>query len=1240
MPTKSKISKIISQVGKPIAISKVTKLNNSGSPNQQTNDGNNKQETETKKIEPSFQLQMPEEQIPLSSYSISAAANDVFETANVSNTVKEFDLKTGIESDSPEILLFSDFVPCYDDEGFINANGSRLEYKQNAVLISANSSINSLLNSSIYAALKSKIDANLEDVRKFSKEFFAAGGGLLSSINSIKKKFDCRYPFDPAVLESLQLDSTTDYGFPSELDDLLTPVGKEVYSKWTSTKAWVQACLSLKSILRNGNLQYSVAVTNVNQEKLNSSYAYYFPQASNTRMYNFNGELKVTRTPFDFTYLYKSNNVNPMGESAIDITALSNVLDSLTGLYIDGVFSKKFSISGNESIKVPIEQMAYAICYEYSLSARINNASYLAQFGYTKRNNNNVPIWENLIGQSGKDITDIDPNPKGNGNSLISLAQSREPNEIEVLTFEDRYINDNIGTERVGSLLTPGTYYYLESTISSTGNTFDTTRMSAYLNKLNNAVTMLNDMSSCFDMSLPVPYGNDNQKVGLEKPQQSENPTPVVKDKKHFLSNPISLLRKIEEKVLNTSGILSRNSDNSWTAPIGSSPNGGTRDISGLLISLAVNDDRLRALLFAYACYFGKVTARQEISKRIIEHVSNFLVSQPAELLEGDFKMPIDLLQRGLALTEPDIVKVLTNIASFISEINEDFDSSQAQVSPTAQGTQGVNTSAINVISKTGEAKEKIESFLMVNNNFQENSLAQTVSQSGIDKNLTCYSGIQKTTFIAAIFELCCLLVHYLNPESFVGTLGGKKYLLVRKTSNTISEIVIHGDEKNPQTTYKYHYDKTMVEIENNLFNINQSMLGHINWFRVFVASIQKSINSLKSSLENNGDYNKFLQSVNQTLGDPQMTRLLMTQEQITLVNSKLHELSVRSNEDYSSPVKDLVPYFTNLQSEKDTDAILPIEDVGLVSWNLFLKQHLQGTEYRQSRGFNKKIISVGLPQKLYRSTMVNGSKLGFSSVRNGLIKIKLYRVDSLRPLLVHLPLEFLFDIRRFPTRLLENYPSASDIMNETSNFKFDQVPCLVASPNFDSFKVAKSYAEYFDENYSFLKNNEKKAIYENHTNSFLMEQYISFLTNIKVDEHRYTNYELLKPMFTNSSFDSLVQNVAVTNTTSAAIKTNPSANKFFTNETFLFDSFSNFKKSMIMPRKFDRVFHLVFDPDNFFIDLTKTDEGVISANLNVLELASKNGMIAKGIYKRKNTSPNEVSMDSYFVSFETYDSN
>jgi len=1225
---------------------------------------------------------------------------DYFDLSTVQQNVLPFDINSGIKSESPEIILFSEFSPPYDDSGNLTPIGELMENKQNAILVSANSTVESVIGSTIYEEIDSELENNKNSIFEFCNKYSSRIFELLGLINLIKMQFDCRFPVDEASLKNLGIGGINDYGYPISIDQFLFE-NSEIISKWSSTKTWVQICLQLKDYLKNGSIDgvlsdsipaYNTSTSNTYK----SPYNFFSPKSTNLKRFGF----KTVQTLVTSVFSNVNQITNKQATKSLQYTPIDIMIESVNNLYKKGFLTVELN-TPSESIQDSITKLAYLISNEYRYSTTLDD---FTNYGYTAKKGKNFEIWDYLIGQVGADVTDINPNPLGQGNSLISLAQSVENNNIEVLTFEDRYIKDNVGTAR-NAVLTPGSYYYLESTINTDTASFDFSRLDVLLQKLKTVDSMLNAIFGMFDSKSTVPYSNVSNKIGIEtdkkrigglgkdsklpilplakKNQIPEKSLDLSKDE-DYLTNPILLIREVENKILSDSYLLNRQKQQLWssTTQWTDSP----RDISSFLINVSSDNKTFRTLLFCYVMSMDVVERKKMMVEKIIQMLQKILpVYSGPELSPTTYLSPDEILSDQKAPSTPSLsdssnlisiktieeilmdnhnfynVQLLKNISQFIKEI-EEKGSGVSQPSNKPQESRG------NQSKKTRE-----RNFFVSDDSIGKQEGIQLGNKTAYtqyyDNKVTFYSGIQRTTICLSVFELCCLMVQSLVTERFLYISSGENQ--VEETSSYDVEgglfsggnldewqnnigvgnavtfeklgnvILPYKNPDYPQIIF-YVYDQMMVDAENQLYSISKAMVSKINKVRSFVSTLKISLENFKALLQNS-DYGSFIRTTNELLQDPAITNLLMSQEQMALVSSKLFDVAVRSSSNYETPIKKIVPYFSNQSNNNNVEKLIPIEDVGLVSWDLFLKQHLKDPQFRKSIGFNKKIISVGIPQKLYRSLLMDGSSLGSSSKKNGIIKIKIFRIDSLRPDLIHQPFSYLFDIRRFATRTLGNYPDAENILNGSKQFDFFKVPSLVASTSFNDFKISQGFSDAFDESYDFLSQQERLQIYSNHTNSFLMEQYFSFLSDTKIDENRYTNFSLLKRSI-DVQFQNFVSKISAQagKTPPPAQAFNPSASNFYLRDTYLLPNINSFFKELISPRKFDRVFHIVVDPDDFIIDTNSEDDYFATSPTAINRYKNKITLVDNSKpnsgYKRSGTSQFEITFDNYFAAVESYE--
>jgi hypothetical protein len=335
-----------------------------------------------------------------------------------------------------------------------------------------------------------------------------------------------------------------------------------------------------------------------------------------------------------------------------------------------------------------------------------------------------------------------------------------------------------------------------------------------------------------------------------------------------------------------------------------------------------------------------------------------------------------------------------------------------------------------------------------------------------------------------------------------------------------------------------------------------------------------------------------------------------------------------------------------------------------------------------KEKGNNKKIISVGIPPRLNRSlrTILRSSG-GEKFIKQNLIRLKVYKIDRLHPDIVYLPKSYLFEMNRFPTRIIGNWKYDSFISDD---FNLLNVPSKLISSD-GIISVHKDFTEAFPTSTygSLLLDEEKFQIYANHAVSFLSEEYLRWFTDIHFDESRYSNFSNVENTETSSekqyrTYINFIKNGSITPDSLQQVKarfkdptsgetfdiavSSPGANEkisifssantrsyvipmdstilsYFENETFVTDV-ETIKRRISYMKKFDRVFNIIFDPDDFYVDDSVSSKETLESlkNLGILtggdQGTSKNSIP----YKNRDTESGDATLDEYFVTIEPYE--
>jgi len=300
------------------------------------------------------------------------------------------------------------------------------------------------------------------------------------------------------------------------------------------------------------------------------------------------------------------------------------------------------------------------------------------------------------------------------------------------------------------------------------------------------------------------------------------------------------------------------------------------------------------------------------------------------------------------------------------------------------------------------------------------------------------------------------------------------------------------------------------------------------------------------------------------------------------------------------------------------------------------LKSFFKGQEYSSIKGYNKQIMTVGIPQGLLRELnnkfKTKAESLGKLSQQksNDIFKILIYKIDLLNDEIVYSPKEFLFEVSRFPVK---TYSKISDVSNMEISSDFETSLYKLFSTRDYSIYSVKDGAELFIESkpilniaeafksadYSqFLSDVEKFSILKNHIVSFVLENYLQIISGMQFNESPFIlagNYEI------NALYSNLYEQSQIPQENIAKNLAVPNPNPFL--------------RSLIHPKKFDRVFNIIFDPE-FIVDESKSYKPKIEKMVNTQKLRKVEPYVGKPYYIDTDKSFIDPAFNSYFVNIET----
>jgi hypothetical protein len=1207
---------------------------------------------------------------PIVRFSISQD-NSIFSNGNT----EQFNALTGIDVDKPEIIALTEFLPCYSEDLKLNRTGQFFQAKQDALLVSCVDSLSNVFESinkqkdienTSQTTIAKSLESNRSSLYEFCETIENNINSFMAGVEDTKRSFYFKNNF--SYLIPFTINVPYDLRKVSSLDEM-TNVPQDVWKNWTTTKTWLQMCLEFKEALKNGTSSNdSLFVINpLDGVSVNNSInAYSLNEPSNRKnKLGFNENQIQTLSVFNATLdvsnedLFNSLKIQLKKLfSTREYSVLNVPMRELVG---DDTTEKSKSIA----------RLSYLITRELNYSSELrklslSNSPVVVNFNYPTENlnkENNIIFWNFVAGKTGKDITEIPKNPDSL-NSLTALAQRVETlanKTYEILTFEKTYINDDIsssdGTSR-NAVLTPGLTYYIDGALTSE-NFFSPTSAKSLRENVRTSLDSLKDIFSSYDGNSQFLFDNFiNARVKNDiiytKPPQSisyysnaslmslslikqnqleETLETLVTDEQlatdnnassqlelsykninKIIRNPLHLIRFLENQLL-TADFLPR-----FNQPADIK---NLKDISHLIISFALknldksyNDNNLLSLIYMYVLIRTDallknnqgVSTNNNKLNHVTDKIKNYFIDYFSNN-KGTLSFPIEV-DYVLSPDTPGNLTSLNKIAKILASIAKEFN----KVDP---------------------------------DNF-EDSITINPFKTGVDISKSFYSGVQKESVMVLIFFLCCLMINEVNFQSIDNLIfsNGNHFFSVIKDREPIEKkeyfnnedtvTVVGGREFN-----LYRYDDIILEAEGRLSKEIVSLKRMSAWFVCYLTMFEKKLTNFINQLENTeGFFSNVWAPISFIINDDAVATKMLNVEQLNLIKSKLAYMKTRLSSKYDSGLKNLTPYFVSLKN-KDQQALnsmLPLEDLHIASWNFLLKEYLKKQEFLSNRANNLKILSVGIPQKLYQKLQkpTNATTLKDSIGTQNIVSINVYLVDHLRPTLIHKPKKFIFDLSKFPIRILNYYLDgigalqkiksdregleSLELINYLPFFNLQNFQNISEIKAEDAADLMDSNNNEFSKYFKVLNEEQIRQLRDNHMNSLFFEEYLKFTSGVSLDEHSFYNFEKMAKAFD----PSMLEIPAVTD----------GSIEYFKNTIFV--GTDEIKRSLIIPKKFDRVFHVSFDPEDFEIDEvnTKTFDGV-----NVINYYVNQGTIVKISetegYKRAITPNSDVEFNSYYVELE-----
>ena len=530
----------------------------------------------------------------------------------------------------------------------------------------------------------------------------------------------------------------------------------------------------------------------------------------------------------------------------------------------------------------------------------------------------------------------------------------------------------------------------------------------------------------------------------------------------------------------------------------------------------------------------------------------------------------------------------------------------------------------------------------------------QILANNPVSLAKTRYSGISNGEICWLYFNLICEFFARTIPDTFAGTFTTKIIGDIRFGGYALRLAPADlGDQFFKVNGNKFS-SPYIDEFNKDYFNEQIRQANNIDVLDKFVKNALGKLKNFRDNLSSNfGAYlseTKIALNADQGLNPHQRIALAnasFSREQLVLSDYILSELVDRFDAKNESESKlRTLPEFKNYPDQFIDYA--PFADLDLTSCTTLSPFFKTFAGFLKTKSNNARILSIGMPPRMIRNLI--GEPTGYElnaadRARNNIVRLKIYKNDILNTGIVFAPIEYLFEVNRFPTKIVSNW---STLLNfdgldyKTVPMKYWNGTQIVLHKNFD-----QAFSDYGD----FLSIDERQSIYVNHVYSQIIEEYVNWFTGNRIDESRYTQYAGIGGDYLNNQvkqfnnylnvtgnkfaiqdlFKARIQNAE----TEKIIKDLENTVKRYLNNETLFMDINDYKRKILYPKKFDRVFNIIFDPDSFKI--MTIDESFRDKYINDKLVAERANLEQPYIWTR-DTQQSDIYLEEYWATIEPYD--
>lgn len=522
---------------------------------------------------------------------------------------------------------------------------------------------------------------------------------------------------------------------------------------------------------------------------------------------------------------------------------------------------------------------------------------------------------------------------------------------------------------------------------------------------------------------------------------------------------------------------------------------------TGITLNTAVNDNL--GAVYSYAAKNSKI-------KSALFLYTIAKITRPYHATVPFFHQAVPIIGKG----------TIDNAPMTDALINSVIQALESTVPQTLTGNQFIVSKLFHV-SKSFPTltKETIKASLKSGttmSRFVENAMLQILNafrygNRAIVDSRTRYNGWLDTTTMMVAFDAIIQMIANYNNQTIA-------------SSN-------HGHTNYNRGILTFNISRTNVNFRASYNNLITKVEKEVALGQKLIYTVFNTLQQLQGAFKNYSNYLKSPTALNKlhqiaaVINDPNLLQMLMSEQQIMLLASTVHDLVSRVSQTGTLPDNADV----DGDGDFDADDEIKILDDSVVLPKLRNAVYgLFGTrEYAQQKGYNKKIITVGIPlgfthRLKQRVNIRNLKKTTFVDKQNDIVNVTIYKVDLENSDIIYKPKKFLFELSRFPVRNdayfnnIPDKPALSDIVRAIPTRDFGQSQTRASEVTYwgiTSSDIAMGRKPAFDdESYSFLTNAEKSQIIQNHVVSYLTEVYVRLLTGISLADYHFDLVEPPRP--------------------------------------------------------------------------------------------------------------------------------